>query len=76
MKSSIFLFLSFMLFAFTCKAQTAYQHIATPASISGNATVLDHSLLNGNDGAIIFILPVWDRTTESYTCGNFEQRKI
>lgn len=73
MKNSIFLFLGFLLIVFTGKAQTAYQHTATPANSSGNATVLDHPLLNGNADAIIFILPVWERTTESYTCGNFAQ---
>lgn len=65
--------LSFLLIVCTAKAQTAYQHTATPANSSGNATELDHPLLNGNEGAIIFILPVWDRITQSYTCGNFAQ---
>ena len=73
MKSSIFLLLSFLLFVSIGKAQTAFRHITTPANISGNATVLDHSLLNGKEGAIIFIMPVWDRATESYRCGNYAQ---
>lgn len=73
MKSFIFSILSFLLLTLTATAQTAFRHTATPANISGNATVLDHYLLNGKDSAIIFILPVWDRSTESYTCSNYYQ---
>ncbi len=73
MKSSIFLLLSFLLLVGMGKAQTAFRHISTSANTGGNSTILDHQLLNGREGAIIFIMPVWDRTTESYRCTNYAQ---
>ena len=73
MKNSIFLLLSLLLIGWMGKAQTAFRHISTPANTSGNATIMDHPLLNGKEGAIIFIMPVWNRTTESYRCTNYAQ---
>lgn len=73
MKNSSFLLLSFLLIGIMGHAQTAFRHVATSANISGNATVLDHSLLNGIESAFIFILPVWDRNTDYYYCENYAQ---
>lgn len=73
MKNLILFFLGFLFFTLTVRAQTAFRHIATPANINGHTTVLNHSLLNGKDSAMLFILPVWDSNMESYACANYAQ---
>jgi hypothetical protein len=37
-----------------------FVHQATAANISGNYTVIDHPLINGNPNAIVFVTPNWN----------------
>jgi hypothetical protein len=39
---------------------TSFVHVATVENVSSNATALDHPLLNGNPGAIVFVTQSWN----------------
>ena len=69
MKSSIFLFLSFLLFTLTGHAQTAFRHVTASTNTQGHVTTLDHPQLNGNPNAIIFIMPNWNTGGGTNTAG-------
>jgi hypothetical protein len=53
--------------------QQVFRHVTDSTNTSGHITTLEHPQLNGNESAIIFIMPVWNNGTEAYTCGNYAQ---
>jgi microsomal dipeptidase-like Zn-dependent dipeptidase len=43
------------------KGQTTFRHIAVAANTTSHITILDHPLLNGNDRAVLFVSPIWEK---------------